>query len=193
MTFVLASGSASRRTLLSNAGVDFEVDPADVDEGALKARFEGTPADLALHLAEAKALAVSTRREGLILGADQVLEFDGQAYDKAHDDTEASERLKMLRGGAHYLRGGVVLSRGDKIVWRHQSSAKLTMRSWSDDFHSRYMAEAGTMLTKSVGAYAFEGLGAHLFERVEGDFFSILGLPLLPVLEALREHGVIEA
>lgn len=191
MSFILASGSASRRSLLSNAGIVFEVDPADVDEGAIKKTFEGTPAELALHLAEAKALAVSTRREGLILGADQVLEFDSKAYDKAVDDDEASERLKMLRGGVHYLRGGVVLARGNHIVWRHQSSAKLTMRTWSDEFHDRYMAEAGSMLTKSVGAYAFEGLGAQLFESVEGDFFSILGLPLLPVLQALREQGVI--
>jgi septum formation protein len=192
MSFILASGSASRRTLLSNAGVDFEVDPADVDEGVLKAQFAGSPADLALHLAETKALAVSTRRDGLVLGADQVLELDGAAYDKARSTQEASERLTMLRGKAHYLKGGVVLARGNDIVWRHQSSAKLTMRAWSDAFHTRYLAEAGDILTKGVGAYAFEGLGAQLFEKVEGDFFSILGLPLLPVLGALREHGVIE-
>lgn len=193
MSLILASGSASRRALLSNAGVDFEIDPADVDEGALKAQFSGAPADLALHLAEAKALAVSTRRDGLVLGADQVLELDGQAYDKARSTQEASDRLKSLRGKAHFLKGGVVLARGDVIVWRHQSSAKLTMRAWSDAFHARYMQDAGDILTKGVGAYAFEGLGAQLFEKVEGDFFSILGLPLLPVLGALREHGVIAA
>ncbi|MCP2671700.1 Maf family protein [Maricaulaceae bacterium EIL42A08] len=191
MSFILASGSASRRSLLTNAGVEFEVDPADVDEGALKEMFDGGPSDLALHLAKAKALAVSTRREGLILGADQVLEFDGKAYDKARSTDEASERLKMLRGGVHYLQGGVVLARGDTIVWEHKSSAKLTMRTWSDAFHERYMAEAGDILTKGVGAYAFEGLGAQLFQSVEGDFFSILGLPLLPVLDALREQGVL--
>jgi septum formation protein len=192
MTLILASGSASRRTLLSNAGVAFDVDPADVDEAALKAQFSGTPSDLALHLAEAKALAVSSRRDGLVLGADQVLELEGEAYDKARSIDEADENLKRLRGKAHYLKGGVVLARGDAIVWRHQSSAKLTMRNWSDAFHARYMAEAGDILTKGVGAYAFEGLGAQLFEKVEGDFFSILGLPLLPVLEALREQGVIK-
>jgi len=192
MSLILASGSASRRMLLSNAGVDFQVDPADVDETALKAGFSGSPGDLALHLAEAKALAVSSRREGLVLGADQVLELDGLAYDKARSIDEASEKLKMLRGKAHFLKGGVVLARGDEIVWRHKSSAKLTMRNWSEAFHARYMDEAGDILAKGVGAYAFEGLGAQLFETVEGDFFSILGLPLLAVLDALREHGVIE-
>ncbi len=193
MSFILASGSASRRSLLTNAGVHFDVDPADVDEAAIKASFDGSPADLALHLAEAKALAVSTRREGLVLGADQVLEFEGKAYDKARDIEEASQRLKRLRGGSHYLKGGVVLARGDQIVWRYQSSAKLTMRDWSDAFHDHYIAHAGSILTKGVGAYAFEGLGAQLFEKVEGDFFSILGLPLIAVLDALREQGVIEA
>jgi septum formation protein len=193
MSFILASGSASRRSLLINAGVSFDVDPAKVDEAELKAAFVGSPGDLALHLAKAKAFEVSARRDGLVLGADQVLEFEGQAYDKARTVAEASERLKTLRGGVHYLKGGVVLARGDTLVWSHQSSARLTMRSWSDEFHDRYMAEAGEILTKGVGAYAFEGLGAQLFEKVEGDFFSILGLPLLPVLEALRAEGVIKA
>ncbi len=193
MSLILASGSASRRSLLSNAGVSFEVNPANVDEGELKEAFTGTPSDLALHLAKAKALDVSSRSDGLVLGADQVLEFGGKAYDKARSVDEASERLKILRGGVHFLKGGVVLARGDQVVWEHQSSAKLTMRTWSDAFHARYMAEAGDILTKGVGAYAFEGLGAQLFEKVEGDFFSILGLPLLPVLDALRVEGVIEA
>lgn len=193
MNVVLASGSASRRALLSNAGIEFEVDPADVDEAAAKAVFQGSPADLALHLAEEKALAVSRRRSNLVLGADQVLEFEGEAYDKAQSRGDASEKLRMLRGGTHYLRGGVVLAKGDEIVWRHKSTATLTMRDWSEEFHEYYLENAGDILTKGVGAYAFEGLGAQLFERVEGDFFSILGLPLIPVLAALREQGVINS
>ena len=193
MSFILASGSASRRAILTGAALDFETDPADVDEAAIKAEFAGNPAALALHLAEAKALAVSARREGLILGADQVLEFDGKAFDKAGSVEEAGERLLMLRGQTHWLKGGVVLVRGDQVVWRHQSACRMVMRDWSDAFHARYMQEAGEILTKGVGAYAFEGLGAQLFERVEGDYFSVLGLPLLPVLAALRDHGVIAA
>jgi septum formation protein len=193
MSFILASGSASRRAILTGAALDFEIDPADVDEAAVKTRFGGDPAALALHLAEAKALAVSSRRKGLVLGADQVLEFDGEAFDKARSVEEASERLLMLRGQTHWLKGGVVLSRGDEVVWRHQSACRMVMRDWSDAFHARYMQEAGDILTKGVGAYAFEGLGAQLFERVEGDYYAVLGLPLLPVLAALRAEGVIEA
>ena len=193
MSFILASGSASRRAILSGAGLGFTVDPADVDEKAIKARFVGDPETLALHLAEAKALAVSARRDGLVLGADQVLEYEGEAFDKAQSVQEAHERLLMLRGKTHWLKGGVVLSRGDSIVWRHQSRCRMVMRDWSDDFHDRYMSKAGDILTKSVGAYAFEGLGVQLFERVEGDYYAVLGLPLLPVLAALRAEGVIEA
>ena len=193
MTFVLASGSASRRAILSGVGLSFEIDPANVDEAATKAEFAGDCAALALHLAEEKALSVSRRRSGLVLGADQVLEFEGRAYDKANSLEEASERLLMLRGQTHWLKGGVAFARNGEIVWRHQSACRMVMRHWSADFHQRYMAEAGDILTKGVGAYAFEGLGAQLFEAVEGDYYAVLGLPLLPVLAALRAEGVIEA
>ncbi len=193
MSFILASGSASRRAILSGAKVEFEVDPADVDEAAIKTAFAGDSSELALHLAEAKALAVCARRDGLVLGADQVLEFEGEAYDKARSIEEAGDRLLMLRGKTHWLRGGVVLARAGTVVWRHQSSCRMVMRDWSDAFHARYLAAAGEILTKGVGAYAFEGLGAQLFDRVEGDYYAVLGLPLLPVLEALRAEGAIEA
>ncbi len=116
MSFILASGSASRRAILQNAGLTFEIDPADVDEAALKARFKGDPASLALHLAEAKALVVSSRREGLVLGADQVLAFDGKAFDKAISVDEAAERLRMLRGKTHWLNGAVVQARGGGVA-----------------------------------------------------------------------------
>lgn len=189
MSFILASGSASRRAILENAGLHFEIDPADVDEAALKAQFSGDAAALALHLAEAKALAVSSRRTGLVLGADQVLAFDGKVFDKAKTVEEAAERLAMLRGKTHWLKGGVALARDGEIVWRHESSCRMVMRNFSDAFLDAYLARAGDILTKGVGAYAFEGLGAQLFEHVDGDYFAVLGLPLLPVLGALRAQG----
>ena len=189
MSFILASGSASRRALLENAGLRFEIDPADVDEAALKAQFSGDAAALALHLAEAKALGVSSRRPGLVLGADQVLAFDGKVFDKAKTVQEAAERLAMLRGKTHWLKGGVALARDGEVVWRHESSARMVVRNFSDAFLDDYLARAGDILTKGVGAYAFEGLGAQLFEHVEGDYFAVLGLPLLPVLGALRAQG----
>lgn len=188
---VLASGSASRRALLENAGVPFVVDPADVDEGALKYAFPGDPGALALHLAEAKALAVSTRRAGLVIGADQVLEYDGKTFDKAMDADEARARLAMLRGRTHWLKGGIAFARDGEIVWRHKSACRMVMRQVSDAFLDDYMTRAGDILTKGVGAYAFEGLGVQLFEHVDGDFFAVLGLDLLPVLAELRRLGVL--
>jgi septum formation protein len=193
MSFILASGSASRRAILENAGLDFEVDPADVDESALKAVFRGDAAALALHLAEAKALEVSRRRAGLVLGADQVLAFDGTGFDKAKTVEEAAERLAMLRGKTHWLKGGVALAEDGEIVWRHESSCRMVVRNFSDAFLEDYLARAGDILTKGVGAYAYEGLGAQLFEHVDGDYFAVLGLPLLPVIGALRNRGAAPA
>lgn len=189
MSFILASGSASRRAILENAGLEFEVDPADVDEDALKAGFAGDLGDLALHLAEAKALAVSRRREGLVIGADQVLDFDGELFDKAKSRGEAEAKLKRLRGRTHWLKGGIAAAREGEIVWRHKSACRMVMRDFTDAFLQRYMKEAGDILTKGVGAYAYEGLGAQLFSDVEGDYYAVLGLPLLPVLAMLRAQN----
>ena len=188
---VLASGSASRRALLDKSGVSFLVDPADVDESALKTAYDGDPGDLALHLAEAKALAVSKRRAGLVIGADQVLEYDGKTFDKAKDAHEARSRLTMLRGRTHWLKGAIAFAEDGEIVWRHKSACRMVMRQVTDEFLDDYMARAGDILTKGVGAYAFEGLGAQLFEHVEGGFFAVLGLDLLPVLAELRRRGAL--
>jgi septum formation protein len=189
MSFILASGSASRRSILNNAGLSFEIDPAGVDEAALKAQFTGEAGALALHLAEAKALEVSRRRDGLVLGADQVLAFEGGLFDKAQTPAEAGERLRQMRGKTHWLEGGVALAKGGEIVWRHNSRCRMEMRDFSDAFLDDYLARAGDILTKGVGAYAFEGLGAQLFDHVDGDYFAVLGLPRLPVLAELRARG----
>lgn len=189
--FILGSGSSSRRAILDNVGLAFEVDPARVDEAALKDAYAGGIDGLPLHLAKAKALEVSNRREALVLGADQVLLFEGQAYDKARTVAEAGDRLRMLRGKTHTLKGGVVLARAGQVVWSHESVCDMTVRDFSDAFLDTYLDNAGSILTQGVGAYAFEGLGAQLFDHVEGDYYAVLGLPLLPVLKALRDQGAI--
>ena len=189
MGFVLASGSASRRAILENAGLAFEIDPADVDEPALTAAFTGEASDLPLMLAEEKALAVSRRRPELVLGADQVLAFKGEVYGKAKSADEARARLERFRGETHHLLGGIAAARGGEVIWRFKSECVMHVRDFSDAFLDDYMQRAGDILTKGVGAYAFEGLGAQLFERVEGDYYAVLGLPLLPVLAMLRREG----
>lgn len=189
---ILASGSASRRAILTGAGVPFEIDPADIDEAAVKAGFDGTPAELAVRLADDKATAVSTRRpEAYVIGADQVMEFNGAAFDKPENVEAARARLRLIRGGPHHLRGAVSVARGGAVIWRHAESSTLHMRAFSDAFLERYLENAGGILTSTVGGYAFEGLGAQLFERVEGDFYAILGLSLLPLLAFFRSEGVL--
>lgn len=191
--FILASGSAIRRQILTSAGVDFETESPGVDEDALKAQMHGKPpGEVAQALAQAKALAVSARHpDALVLGADQVLAMDGRVFDKARDEAEARARLLALRGRTHTLEGGLAAARGGSLVWTHRSTATLAVRKFSDGFLDFYMDRAGGELTASVGAYAYEALGAQLFERVEGDYYAILGLPLLPVLDLLRREGVV--
>lgn len=193
MSFILASGSASRRAILTQAGLDFDVDPARVDEDELKQDFKGDDlGDLAQSLADAKALEVSHRRPGaVVIGGDQVLDLDGQLFDKAKSVEDARARLLEFRGQSHALKGGLAAAKDGEIIWRHKSVAHLTVRSFSDAFLETYLEKAGDILTKSVGAYAFEGLGAQLFEKVDGDFYAILGLDLIPLLGFLRREGLI--
>lgn len=187
---ILASTSAIRRAILTGAGVAHEAAPPGVDEAAVKQAMQGvTPQALAVELAQQKALAISRTRPGLVIGADQVLVFEGEIFDKAKDKAEAEERLRRLRGRTHELVGGVALAEGERILWRHREISRLTMRGFGDAFLARYMKEAGDGLTSSVGCYQLEGLGAQLFEKIEGDYFAVLGLPLLPLLAALRAHG----
>lgn len=194
MRIILASGSAIRRKLMTDAGLDFEVITKPVDEGAIKNSMMAESArlrDIADALAEAKSMRVSRIEEGLVIGADQIMVMDDQLFDKPKDMNDARERLKLMRGKTHYLVGAVVICENGAAVWRYIAKTKLTMRDFSDEFLEDYLKAEGELLTKSVGAYRFEGLGAQLFSHVEGDFFSILGLSLLPVMDYLRIRGAI--
>lgn len=190
---VLASQSAIRAAVLKAAGVAVEKQSPGVDEDALKATMaDATPAAIATALADEKALAVSRVREGFVIGADQTLDYEGRLFDKARDLTEARERLMLLRGGMHHLHAGVTLARDGKVVWRTLSTSTLFMRPYSEAFLDAYLARNPQVLA-SVGCYELEGEGVQLFEKIEGDYFAILGLPMLGLLEVLRREGALAA
>ena len=193
MRIVLASSSPARAAMLRAAGVDFEAVPARVDEEAVKAAFEADgagPRDLADALAEMKARRVSARLPGsMALGADQVLDCEGRRFDKPADATEARAQLLALRGRTHTLHSAAVVALDGAAIWRHVGRARLTMRPFTDAFLDGYVAAESAHLTQSV--YRLEGRGAQLFSRVEGDFFTVLGLPLLEVLGFLRARGAL--
>lgn len=193
---ILASKSTARRSVLEGAGVPFDIEVSGVDEDAVKASLLDrgeSPRAIAEALAEAKALAVSRGRAGVVVGADQTLEFEQALYDKVETIPEAVERLRRLRGKAHQLHSAVAAAIDGAIVWRETASAELTMRDFSDGFLESYLATEGEAALGSVGCYRLEGQGAQLFSRIEGDYFAILGLPLLGLLELLRERGVLAA
>lgn len=195
MTIILASGSATRRAMLDRAGVPFTVETAAVDEAAVKAAMKeetSNPARVAEVLAELKATRVSARNPGaLVVGADQMLDCDGAWFDKPETPAAAAAQLMALRGKTHRLTSAVVAVRDSRRLWHHTDTARLTMRAFSEAFLADYLARLGEAATASVGAYQIEGLGAQLFLAVEGDHFTILGLPLLPLLDFLRENGAL--
>lgn len=170
------------------------VDPAHVDEGRVKAAMaqEGADAgDAALTLARMKAERISRRHEGaLVIGADQVLDLDGTWFNKPEDMGQAKATLIALRGRTHGLATAACVSRDGTQIWHHVETPRLTMRNFSDAFLDDYLERAGDGILSSVGAYRLEGMGAQLFAQVEGDYFTILGLPLIPLLDFLRGHGV---
>lgn len=191
---ILASGSAIRRQIMTDAGLSFEVITKPVDEGAIKDSMlaEGAKLpDIADALAQAKAMGVSKVESGLVIGADQIMVMDNQLYDKPPTMEAARERLISMRGKTHYLMGAIVICEKGVPVWRHMTKTKLMMRDFSDDFLEDYLRVEGEQILSSVGAYRFEGRGGQLFTDVEGDFFSILGLSLLPLLEYLRIRDAI--
>ncbi|QQQ20082.1 septum formation protein Maf [Brevundimonas vitis] len=188
---VLASGSAARRAMLADAGLVFTVQTSDVDEAALKTPG-ADPAELACRLAEAKALAVSASMPGAwVIGGDQTLAFDGGLISKARSLDEARQRLSQMRGRSHTLHSGAALVRDGAVVWSGVETATMVMRDISDPFLDTYLATEGEALLACVGAYRLEGLGAQLFDRVDGDYFTVLGLPLWSLLAALRRAGAI--
>jgi septum formation protein len=195
---VLASASPVRRQLLENAGIALQLDPADLDEAALRKSHVGSgsmdPAALAGELARAKAEMVSKRHGSRwVIGADQILVCETAILAKPADMTEAREQLRRLRGRSHELASAVAVARNGRTEWQSLDTARLTMRAVSDAFLDAYLAAVGPEVTQSVGGYKIEGRGLQLFERIEGDYFTILGLPLLPLLAHLREIGILES
>ncbi|WP_181705116.1 Maf-like protein [Chthonobacter rhizosphaerae] len=196
MSLVLASGSPTRAGLLTQAGLLFERESPDVDERAVEATLADTGVfadDVALVLAEVKATEVSARRPGsLVIGADQTLSLGEERFHKPADMEAARRQLLALRGQTHQLHSAVVVAEDGDVLFRHVSTANLTMRDFTPAFVGHYLAVVGDRALGSVGCYQVEGYGIQLFEAIEGDHFTILGLPLLPLLAFLRTRGVVE-
>jgi len=188
---VLASRSESRRAVLAAAAIPLEVLPADIDERAIEAGAGmKSPGDIAIVLARAKACAVAGKAPGrLVLGADQTLALGARLFAKPADPAAARDQLKRLRGRTHELHSAVVLARDGAVLFEHREIARMTMRDFSDRFLDSYIEAAGPTVAASVGAYQVERAGIQLFARIEGDHFTILGLPLLPLLHYLRREG----
>lgn len=196
MTFILASTSPFRAELLTKAGLSFTTDAADIDERAVEAPLLESgldAADVAAVLAEAKALDVAARHPGaLVLGADQTMALDGELLHKPATMEEARFRLLAMSGKAHALHSALALVRDGETLWRHTSTAHMHVRTLSPAFIGRYLADVGETALRSVGAYQIEGPGISLFERIEGDYFAIIGMPVLPLLAKLRRMDLID-
>ncbi len=192
---VLASASPSRAAVMRHAGIAAEIDPARVDEDEIKVSLKAEGADAAAvaeTLAELKAHTVSRRHPGaLVIGADQMLDCEGAWFDKPADLDQAAGHLRALSGRPHVLISCVCVVADGSRLWHHLARARLTMRPLSEAFIADYLAAVGPAALSSVGAYQLEGLGAQLFSKVEGDYFTILGLPLLPLMDFLRNHGAL--
>jgi nucleoside triphosphate pyrophosphatase len=190
---ILASQSRARQMLLANAGIDFEAVPADIDERAVQQESRLTaPGEIAALLAREKSLWVSARRpDRFVVGADQTLALGSRLFSKPAGRVQAAEQLRALAGGTHELHSAVAVARDGKVLFSDVSSARMTMRKLGEADIDAYLNEAGEAVTSSVGAYQLEGLGVHLFERIEGDHFTILGLPLLQLLTFLRSERLL--
>ncbi|MGZ3339005.1 MAG: Maf family protein [Reyranella sp.] len=191
---ILASASRSRRQLLTNAGLSFEIEPSGVDEDEVTRSLLGeqaSPQDIATTLAEMKAVRVSSRHAAaMVIGADSTLACNGRLFDKPATLAAARRQLLALAGQTHELWSSVVVAQGGVRLWHWSERGRLTMRPFTEPFLDAYLARAGEAVCASVGAYQLEGLGAHLFNKIEGDYFTVLGLPLLPLLGFLAEHGI---
>ena len=196
-SLVLASASPFRRMLLENAGIAFQAKAADIDERTIEGEVErqgSSPEEVALILAEAKARNVGEAfPDDIIIGSDQTMSLGARVYHKPRDMNEARDHLLSLSGQVHQLNSGIVLTRGNNILWKHVSSARMSVRVLRPDFIDAHLAHVGTKALFSVGAYQLEGEGIQLFDKIEGDYFTILGLPMLPLLAKLRDLRVIDA
>jgi septum formation protein len=190
---ILASQSQARKALLANAGLDFEAIPADIDErGVQEGSKLSNPEEIALLLAREKAIAVSTQHPGrYVVGADQTLALGARLFSKPAGRPQAAAQLRDLAGRSHQLHSAVAVAQDGKISFEDVSVARMTMRALNDAEIDSYLDAAGDAVTSSVGAYQLESLGIHLFERIEGDHFTILGLPLLPLLAFLRRERLV--
>ncbi|ABC88836.1 putative septum formation inhibitor protein [Rhizobium etli CFN 42] len=193
---ILASSSPFRRMLMENAGLFFEAHPAEIDERAVEAPLEkagAKPDTVACVLAKAKAEDVSARfPESLVIGSDQTMSLGDRVFHKPKDIADAANHLRALSGTTHRLNSAIVLVRDGAVLWEHVGHAELTMRPLTEDFIARHLSRVGERALSSVGAYQLEGEGVQLFEKIEGDYFTILGLPMLPLLGKLRELGTID-
>jgi septum formation protein len=193
---ILASKSPFRAALMKNAGLDFQAVAAEIDERAVEATLDNsgaTPEDVASVLAEAKALDVSARYpDRLVIGSDQTLSLADEIFHKPADMEAARRQLLKLSGKTHELNSAVVIARGGETLWRHVGIARMTMRDLDPGFVGQYLARVGDTALSSVGAYQIEGVGLQLFEKIDGDYFTIVGLPMLPLLGRLRELGAID-
>ena len=196
-SLVLASKSAVRYTILTGAGVPFTACDAAVDEDIIKQnalKNNLSAPEIAARLAMAKAQTVSALQpDDLVVGCDQVLELDGKIFDKPIDLDDARAHLRAFSGKTHHLIAAISLIKGGTPVWQTMDSAALKVRTLSSDFIDRYLAHEGRAILSSVGAYRLEGMGSQLFDAIDGDYFTVLGLPLLPLLEELRKHGILKA
>ncbi|EJZ20779.1 Maf-like protein [Rhizobium sp. Pop5] len=193
---ILASSSPFRRALMENAGLSFEAHAARIDERAVEAPMENAGAEpdaVALVLAKAKAEEVSSRfPDSLVIGSDQTMSLGERVFHKPKDMAEAANHLVTLSGATHRLNSAVAIVRDGVVVWEHLAHAELTMRALTADFIAGHLARVGERALSSVGAYQLEGEGIQLFEKIEGDYFTILGLPMLPLLKELRDLGAID-
>ncbi len=195
-SLVLASSSPFRRMLMENAGLTFEARAAEIDERAIEAKLEAReakPEQVAIELARVKALDVSRRcADALVIGSDQTMSLGPRVYHKPKDIEEARRHVLSLSGKTHRLNSAIAIARGGTILWDHVSHADLTVRPLSREFVDAYVERCGNKLLGSVGAYQLEGEGIHLFSEIRGDYFTILGLPMLPLLAKLRDLGAID-
>ena len=194
---ILASNSASRKALMAGARLDFTSEAADIGERQIEAELaakDATPPEIAVALARAKAIEVSRRMpDAHVIGSDQVLSLGGRLLHKPANMAEAGDHIRAMSGTTHHLNCGVAIAHKGEAIWSDVSIARMTMRPISDDFLERYLAMAGDGILGSVGAYHFEGPGIQLFEKIDGDYFTILGLPMLTLLAGLRQLDLIDA